>query len=185
MIEPRVIETVEEVNGSRPGGRKTHTDFASEFGVRASHEGRKFLVRRLDEIKPVLRPVERAEQAVDAVARVAEDAPDAPLRNALPEKVGDGRAHDEVSFGSWRKGGIRDIDRCRSSDQRPVSRCVPPLACPNWLRRIGHVYPPPRWRTGPDNPSAVVTSAKWLSACGKFPAKCRPRRLYCSASRPT
>ena len=93
MVELGVVEAVQEVDRAGARGRHADAGLAGELGVGAGHEGRDLLVRHLDELEPVLVPLERAEDAVDAVARVAVDALDAPGGQPLQHEVADGRAH--------------------------------------------------------------------------------------------
>src|SRR4051794_9241868 len=91
VIQPRVVEPVEQVDGARPRRRHAHADLAGELGVRARGERRELLVARLHETH-LVDLVERAEEAVDAVPGIAVDAADAPLGEPLEDKFADG--HD-------------------------------------------------------------------------------------------
>src|SRR6478672_5371338 len=68
--------------------------FATGLGVAASHERRRFLMPRLDELDLVGGTIERTEDAVDAVARVAVNATHAPSCEASDESVGYFVGHD-------------------------------------------------------------------------------------------
>src|SRR3569623_38061 len=81
------------MNRARARGRETHADFASELGMRASHERSHLLMTRLHEGNLPLDALERAHDAVDAVAGIAVDAAHTPLPQTVQEKVGGGVAH--------------------------------------------------------------------------------------------
>ena len=91
MIPLGVVQTGQQVHGPRAGCREADADFATELGVAAGHERRRFLVPRLDELDLVGGAVERAENAVDAVTRVAVNTTHAPSCKASD------RASDTVS----------------------------------------------------------------------------------------
>ena len=55
-----IIEPIEQVDGARIRGGHTNAHFTAELGVRAGHEGRDFLVRRLDKANLVTCPVQGA-----------------------------------------------------------------------------------------------------------------------------
>ena len=86
MIEQRVVKPGDQMRRARARGRDADAELAGELGIGRGHEGRHFLVPRLDELDLAVRAVERAEHAVDAVAGIAEDVPHAPLVQALDEK---------------------------------------------------------------------------------------------------
>ena len=92
MVELGVIQAVEQMDGARAGSGQADADFTGELGMAGGHEGRHFLVPRLDEGYLVL-AAKGADNAVDAIAGVAEDAFHAPFVQALQEKVGDGSGH--------------------------------------------------------------------------------------------
>jgi hypothetical protein len=39
MIEPRIVETIQKMDGPGAGGRQANADLASEFGMGTRHEG--------------------------------------------------------------------------------------------------------------------------------------------------
>ena len=96
MVEPRIIETGDQVRGAGAGSCDADTQFARELGVSARHERRHFLVPRLDESDLVTRPIKRAKYAVDAVAGVTENPAHAPSTQALNNEVADSLAHDRA-----------------------------------------------------------------------------------------
>ena len=49
-----VVEAIQEVNASRPGGRQTYPEFARVLGIAAGHEGGCFFVPHVDEANLVL-----------------------------------------------------------------------------------------------------------------------------------
>jgi hypothetical protein len=73
VVEFRVVQTVEQVNGARTGRRRAHVDPPGELGVADCFEGGHLLVPGLDELRCVVGPAPGREQAVDAVARAGED----------------------------------------------------------------------------------------------------------------
>ncbi len=78
-VEPRVVQSVEEVNASRPGGGKTHAQPAGELGVPARHERGGLLVANLDEPDAIGARPERLHDAVDPVSRQSKDRVYAPI----------------------------------------------------------------------------------------------------------
>ena len=72
MVQLGVVEAVEQVDGSRAGGRHAHAHLPGELGVADGLEGGHLLVPGLDELRFVVRPAPGREYAVDPVARVAE-----------------------------------------------------------------------------------------------------------------
>jgi hypothetical protein len=78
VVEPRVIKAGDQMRGTGPGSRNADTQLAGEFGIGRSHEGRHFLMPRLNELDLALGALQRAKNAIDAVARVAEDFPHTP-----------------------------------------------------------------------------------------------------------
>jgi len=94
MISFNVVQTDQQVHGSRAGCREADADFATELGVAAGHERGRFLMPRLDELDLVGGTIERTEDAVDAVTRVAVNATHAPSCEASDESVGYGVGHD-------------------------------------------------------------------------------------------
>jgi len=93
MISFNVVQTDQQVHGSRAGCREADADLATELGVAAGHERRRFLVPRLDELDLVGSAVERADNAVDAVTRVAVNTAHAPSRKASDQSIGYGVGH--------------------------------------------------------------------------------------------
>src|SRR4051794_1128074 len=87
------------MRGAGSRGRDADAELAREFGIGRGHEGRHFLVARLDERDLILLAPQRAEHSVDAVTGVAEYLRDAPGQQALDDKISDGSAH-EAPFGS-------------------------------------------------------------------------------------
>src|SRR5690606_2270686 len=93
VVHPRVVEPVQEMDRAGPRCREADPDLAGELRVAARLERRELLVTALDEPDPVLRPVQRAEEAVDPVAGVAVDRADAPPVQAVEDEVGNGLRH--------------------------------------------------------------------------------------------
>src|SRR5438094_10592464 len=87
MIELRVVETIEQMNRSRPRSRQADSDLTGELGVRAGHERCHLLVSHLHEIDRVFGALERTHDPVDAIARITVDTLDTPLAEPTHEKV--------------------------------------------------------------------------------------------------
>ena len=89
VVELRVVEPVEKVDGAGAGRRHAHADLPGDLRVRAR-----------DEFRPlaVARALECAHDAIDAVARVAVHALDAPCCEAIEQVVANGLTHAHCSF---------------------------------------------------------------------------------------
>jgi hypothetical protein len=96
MIELRVIEAVQQMNGAGPGGRQADADLAGDPGVAAGHEGSLFLMANLDELEPGGGATQRRHDAADPVAGISEDAPHAPLLRPVQEEIADLLRHEPV-----------------------------------------------------------------------------------------
>src|SRR5256885_333376 len=92
-IELRVVEAVEQVNGSRAGGGETNAELARVLRVARRHERRRFLVANLNERDALLPDAKRFHDAVDAVARKAEHNPHSPVDQSINEHVGSRLCH--------------------------------------------------------------------------------------------
>src|SRR5438094_919574 len=90
VIELGVVETVQEVDRARTGGRHADAQLTGELCVAAGGKGGDLLVAGLYELDPVAVFVERPHDAVDAVAGVPVDARHAPLVEALEDELRDG-----------------------------------------------------------------------------------------------
>src|SRR5690606_5621981 len=86
VVQFGIIQPVEQVDGPRAGGGQANTHRSGEFGVGASHEGRHFLMARLDKRKVAV-AIKCAQQSVYAVARVAEDSINTPCLESVDQKV--------------------------------------------------------------------------------------------------
>jgi hypothetical protein len=86
-VELGVIEPVEKVDASGPGGRETHTEFAGPFCVSTGAERRCFLVPDLNETDSILARSQRFNDAVNTVPRNAEDGVDAPIDKGLDQNI--------------------------------------------------------------------------------------------------
>ena len=93
VIQFRVVQAVQQVDGAGAGRRHAHADPARELRVADGLEGRHLLVPRLDELRLVLRPSPGGEDAVDAVAGVGEHVMDAPGPQALEQEISNCRSH--------------------------------------------------------------------------------------------
>ena len=91
MVELRVVEPVQQVDRAGAARRGADPHVAAEFRVTDRFEGRHLLVAGLDELRHVVGPAPRGEQAVDAVARIAEDLPHLPFTQSAQQDIGDRR----------------------------------------------------------------------------------------------
>jgi hypothetical protein len=92
VVELRVVEPVEELDGTGARGGDADARLAGELGVRACRVSRDHLVADLDELGLPAELAKRAHESRDAVARVAVDALGAPLPVQPGEhELGDGR----------------------------------------------------------------------------------------------
>ena len=103
MVHLRVVETVQEMDRARPGGRVAETNLASELGVRRRHERRHLLMANLDVLQLPLGFLERDIQAADTIAGIAVDALDAPFAHTSPNELADVLCHGTDS------GGVRGL----------------------------------------------------------------------------
>jgi len=79
MIHLRIVEPIQQVDGTRAAGRKTYTDFAGELRVRTRHKRRHLFMPNLDVIDPIACAPDCANDSVDAITGKSEDPPDAPI----------------------------------------------------------------------------------------------------------
>ena len=104
VVQPRVVQTGEQMRCAGAGGGDAHAQFAGELCVRRGHEGSHFFVPDLNEFdrrtgsvfsffRRRLRAAECAEHAVDAVAGIAVNAANAPGMQSLDDEVADGLSH--------------------------------------------------------------------------------------------
>jgi hypothetical protein len=93
VVELRVVEAVEQVDGAR--ARRGHADAGApgELGVPDGLQRRHLLVAGLDEPGLIVGLPEGHDQPVDPVAGVAEHLLDAPLAQPRQYVVADGLAH--------------------------------------------------------------------------------------------
>src|SRR5437588_780183 len=87
MIHLRVVEAIQQVDGTGPRGGQAHAEITGEFGVAARHKGGHLLVPNLDEIELVASAVEGADEAVDAVTGISKDALYPPGGKPFPEEI--------------------------------------------------------------------------------------------------
>src|SRR5690242_12190973 len=93
MIHFRVVQAVKKMDRAWPACRQADANLPGELGVCACHERSQFLVARLDELRLVVRAIERAHNAVDAVTGIAVYARDSPFLKAPDEKIADCSGH--------------------------------------------------------------------------------------------
>ena len=98
VVHLGVVEAVEQVDRPGTGGRETDTQLAGVLGVAARHESGHLFVAHPDEVEPVPRLVERAEQLIDAVAGIAEDPAHPPGRQPFQYEVRDRCRHPSSPF---------------------------------------------------------------------------------------
>ena len=96
VVGARIVHAGDQMRGTRPRGRDADAELAGEFRVGRGHEGRHFLVPRLNELDLVAGAVQGPENAVDPVSRVAEHAAHAPCVKAGNDEVADGLRHGFV-----------------------------------------------------------------------------------------
>jgi len=96
VIHSRVIESRNQMRGTRAGCGNAHAQFAGKFGVRARHERRHFLMTCLHEFDFSFRTIEGTEYAIDAVTWITVHAPDAPLMKPLDDKVAHCLCHESL-----------------------------------------------------------------------------------------
>src|SRR6185312_10058239 len=89
MIHLCVVQTIQQVDSTRPRSGHTYSHFTGEFGMRAGHKGSHLFMPRLDEIYLVLCAVERAHDAVDPIPRITIDPPDTPGDQSFYNKIAD------------------------------------------------------------------------------------------------
>jgi hypothetical protein len=109
VVELRVVQAVQELDGAGSRGGDAHADLARELRVGTGRKRRDHLVAHLDELGPAARSrlavepgllqlLKRAHEPVDAVARVSVDPPDPPLVvEAVEHELADRARH--VSLG--------------------------------------------------------------------------------------
>ena len=93
VVELRVVEPVQEVDGARPGSGETDADLARPLRFRAGHERRHLLVAYLDELELVPVALERADDRIDPVAGIAVDASDAVLGETFQQEISSQLSH--------------------------------------------------------------------------------------------
>jgi hypothetical protein len=79
MVEPGIVEPVEQVDHAGPGGGDTDADLAREFGMGTGHERRQFLVAGLNELDFAVGAVQSTHDAVDSVSGVPENSANTPV----------------------------------------------------------------------------------------------------------
>jgi hypothetical protein len=97
VVQLRIVETVEQMNGAGTGGREADPDFPRKLRMAASHEGR-HLVSNLDKLDLILGARQGAHDAVDAIARVTIDPMDPPLIKPLYHKIANRLSHGNTSI---------------------------------------------------------------------------------------
>jgi len=93
VVELGVVQAVEQVDGTGPGGGHADPEAAAELGVANSLERGHFLVPGLDELRLVVGSHPGSVDAVDPVARVGKDLLHAPLAQSFQQVVGNFLSH--------------------------------------------------------------------------------------------
>ena len=60
-VELGVVQSVQQMDGARPGGRQAHADLTGEAGMAAGHEGCFLLVPDLHEVERILHAAQRRQ----------------------------------------------------------------------------------------------------------------------------
>src|SRR5487761_168302 len=89
-IQLGIIEAVEQMNRTRPGGRRAHPQPAGIFGIGAGHERRRFLVPHLYETQALLALPQRLEKTVNTIAWEAKNGVHAPVFKRIGHHIGNG-----------------------------------------------------------------------------------------------
>jgi hypothetical protein len=97
VVELGVVQAVEQVDGTR--ARRGHADADPAGELRVSHrlEGGHLLVPGLDELRVVLGPAPRGQDAVDPVTRIGEHVAHVPGAQPFEQKISNRRCHDHPS----------------------------------------------------------------------------------------
>jgi len=119
VVELGVVQAVEQVDRTRPGGGQADSHLAGELGVADRLEGGHLLVPGLGEGRLVIGVPEGRDDAINAVARVAEHAFHPPLAQAGQQVVGDGLTHGALL--GWQDGGALVARRCDGSQRGRVT----------------------------------------------------------------
>src|SRR6185437_9822279 len=69
VVEPGIIESVQQVNSTWAGRSQADTQLAGEFGITAGHECRSFFMAHLDKSNLVCVSAKGFHDAIDAIAR--------------------------------------------------------------------------------------------------------------------
>jgi hypothetical protein len=80
MVHFRVVQTIQKMNASPPGGRNTNSKPAGELCVGAGHKSRRLFVPDMDEPYPLLLLAQSLKDSVDAIARQTEHSVNAPRK---------------------------------------------------------------------------------------------------------
>ena len=80
VIEPCIIETIQQVDGSGAGGCQANADLAGELGMGTGHECGHLLMANLNEVEFVAGAIERRNDAGDAISGKTENPSEFPLR---------------------------------------------------------------------------------------------------------
>ena len=115
MVELGVVETVQQMDGTRPRGGQADAEAAGRLGIPGGHEGGGLLVVDEHEANPVLVAPQPFHDPVDAVARQPEDGVDAPVGQSFDERLGcdslhlvlpKSRSNSRMTRSTWSQGSV-------------------------------------------------------------------------------
>jgi len=87
VVELRVIQPVEQVDGAPTRGRQAAADLAGELGVRGGHERAHLLVPGLDQLRVTLGTIQRTQHGQDAVPGVTVNPVNTPLAEPVEDEI--------------------------------------------------------------------------------------------------
>ena len=107
VIEARVVEAIEQVDGAGSLGGETDADRARELGMGAGHEAGVLFVAHLNEDRIIAGAIERTQDPVDAITRIAVEAVHTPGLQPTHQKITHRLRHGSPHcglVGRWRGG---------------------------------------------------------------------------------
>jgi hypothetical protein len=78
VIHLCIVEAVQEMNASRPGGRNTHAEPPGEVGISTGHESGRLFMPDMNEPYPILLLPKGLQDPIDAIAWQTEYGVNAP-----------------------------------------------------------------------------------------------------------
>jgi hypothetical protein len=70
VIQRRIVQSIQQVDGTGPGGTQADAGLSGVFGVGAGHQRRELFVGWLDEARLVARALDAPDDSIDAIAGV-------------------------------------------------------------------------------------------------------------------